>query len=154
MHDLESERMSTLEKLPWISFALLLITYIILGWLLSALHERWYVWLMVAVVVLLIIALLSTPWSKIRNSFIGLLKSDGRIFFSAIAIASLSFAIVCMLHIFSYALIVIAVNILARLDAQTSGLSARQAFWILAILSLAGLELGAVAQTVIPLPVV
>ena len=143
-----------MEKLPWISFALLLVTYIILGWLLSALHERWFVWLMVVVVVLLVIAALSTPWSNIRDGLTGLLKSDTRIFFSAIAIASLSFAIVCMLHIFAYALIVIAVNILARLDAQTSGLSARQAFVILAIVSLAGLELGAIAQTVIPFPVV
>jgi len=42
-----------------VSFSLLLVTYIILGWLLSALHERWFVWLMVVVGVLMIIAALS-----------------------------------------------------------------------------------------------
>ena len=145
--------MSTLEKSSWVSFTLLLVTYIILGWLLSALHEHWLVWLMVVVGVLLVIAALSTPWSTITNGLNSLLKSDSKIFFAAIALAFLLFAIVCMLHIFAYALIVIAVNILAKIDAQTSGLSARQAFLILAIVSLAGLELGAVAQTLIPIPI-
>lgn len=72
---------------------------------------------MVVVGVLMIIAALSTPWSKIKDGLTGLLKSERNIFFGAVAVALLSFAIICMLHIFAYALIVVAVNILARLDA-------------------------------------
>jgi len=92
----ESELMSSLEKLPWSPS--LLVTYIILGWLLSALHERWFVWLMVVVGVLMIIAALSTV-VKIKDGLTGLLKSG--IFFGAVAVALLSFAIICMLHIFA-----------------------------------------------------
>ena len=138
--------MPTLKKFPWVSLALLLVTYSTLGWLLSAFHDPLVVWVTIVVGVLLLAAALSSPWSKIRDDFARLFKSDTRAFFVAVAGAFLTVAIISWLHIFAHALVVISANTLVRLDAQTAGLSERQVFWILAIVSLAGLGLGRIAQ--------
>ena len=138
--------MPTLKKLPWVSIALLLVTYSTLGWLLTAFHDPLFVWGIIVVGVLLLAATLSSPWSKIRDEFTWLFKSDTRALFVAVATAFLTVAIISWLHIFAHALVVISANTLVRLDAQTAGLSERHIFWILAIISLAGLALGGVAQ--------
>ena len=138
--------MPTLRKLPWVSIALLLVTYSTLGWLLSALHDPLFVWVIIVVGVLLLAARLSAPWSKIRDQFAWLFKSDARALSVAVATAFLTVVIISWLHIFAHALVIISANTLVRLDAQTAGLSERQVFWILAIMSLAGLALGGVAQ--------
>lgn len=140
---------ANLKKFPWVSLALLLVTHSTLGWLLSAFHDPWFAWVMVVVGVLLLAAVLSSPWSKIRDGFALLFKSDTRAFFIAVAAALLMVLIISCLHIFAHALVVTSADTLVRLDAQTAGLSERQAFWILAILSLVGLGLGALAQTLI-----
>jgi hypothetical protein len=139
--------MPTLNKLPWVALALLLVTYSIFGWLLSALYDPWFVWAMIVVGVLLLTAALSYPWSKITDAFTFLVKSDTRAFCVAFVSAFLSVVIICWFHIFVHSLVAISVGTLARLDAQASGLSNRQTFWIMAIVSLGGLGLGAVAQT-------
>lgn len=141
--------MPTLKKFPWVSLALLLVTYITLGWLLSALHAPWPVWVIVVVCVLLLAASLSSPWSKIRYSFAPLFKSDTRTFLIATLGAFLSVVVITWLPAFAHALVVVSAGTLFKLDAQTSGLSERQAFWLLAIVSLVGLGLGAVAQPLI-----
>lgn len=142
--------MPTLKKLPWVSVALLLVTYSTLGWVLAAFHYPWFVWVMIVVVILLLAAFLSSPGAKFRDSS-HLFKSDTRTFFFVVAAAFLSVIIIWRLHIFVHALVTISAAILVRLEAQESRLSNRQTFWILAIVSLAGLALGAAAQTVIHL---
>ena len=137
------------KKLPWLSLVLLLVTYSILGWLLSALHDHWFVWVIVVVSVLLLAVALSSPWSKIRDVFARLFKTDSRAFFIAVIAALLTVVIICWFHIFAPALVVASAGTLVRLDAQTAGLSERQAFWMLAIISLVGLGLGIVGQTLV-----
>lgn len=140
--------MPTLKKLPWGSLALLLVTYSTLGWVLSAFHNPWVVWVMIGVGSLLLAAFLSSPRAKFRDSSL-LFKSDTTIFFFAVVAAFLTVVILWTLHIFVHALVTISAAILVRLDAQKSCLSNRQTFWILAIVSLAGLGLGAGVQTII-----
>lgn len=135
-----------MNKLPWTSAVLLLVTYITLGWLLSASHDPLYVWVTIAVGVLLLSASLSSPWSKLRNNFTRLFKSDTRAFLVAVVAAFVSVLIITWLHIFVHALVVISAGTLVRLDAQAAGLSQSQTFWLLTILSLVGLGLGGVAQ--------
>lgn len=138
-----------MKKLPWVSLVLLLAAYSTLGWLLSAYHDPWFVWVITVISVLLLATSLSSPWSRIRNGLARLFKSDSRAFFVAVVAAFLSVAIVTWLHVFVQALLVISAGILFRLDAQTAGLSNRQTFWILVTVSLTGLLLGAAAQILI-----
>lgn len=135
-----------MNKLPWTSAVLLLVTYITLGWLLSAFHYPLFVWVTIAVGVLLLSASLSSPWSKLRNNFTRLFKSDTRAFLVAVVAAFVSVLIITWLHIFVHALVVISAGTLVRLDAQAAGLSQSQTFWLLTIVSLVGLGLGGVAQ--------
>lgn len=135
-----------MNKLPWTSAVLLLVTYITLGWLLSAFHYPLFVWVTIAVGVLLLSASLSSPWSKLRNDFTRLFKSDTRAFLVAVVAAFVSVLIITWLHIFVHALVVISAGTLVRLDAQAAGLSQSQTFWLLTIVSLVGLGLGGVAQ--------
>ena len=138
--------MITLKGFPWVSLTILLATYSTLGWLLSAFHDPLIVWVAIGISILLLAAILSSPWSKIRDYFTHLFKSDTRTFLVAVIVALLSVAIVSWLHIFAHALVVISAGTLFRLDAQTSGLSERQEFWLLVIVSLLGLGLGGAAQ--------
>ena len=141
--------MPTLKKLPWVSLTLLLVTYITLGWLLSDFHGFWLVWVTVALGVLLLAAWLSSPWSEIRDFLAPLFKTDTRAFFVATVAAFLSVAVVTWLNIFVHILVVLSAGTLVKIDAQTCGLSRSQTFWIMGSVSLAGLGLGAVAQTFI-----
>lgn len=139
--------MPTLNKLPWVSSALLMVTYSTLGWVLAAFHDPWFVWVMIVVAILLLAAFLSTPGAKFRDT--DLFKSDTRTFSFVVAAAFLSVMILWRLHIFVHALVTISAAILVRLEAQEARLSNRQTFWILASISLTGLGLGAAAQTAI-----
>lgn len=139
--------MPILRKIPWFSSALLLVTYSTLGWVLSALRDPWYAWAIVVVGILLLNALLSSPWSKIRNGFARVFRSDTMTFFVAVLAAFLSVIIIAWLQVSAHALVVISAGTLFKLDAQTARLSEAQTFWILSIVSLAGLGLGGLAQT-------
>ncbi len=140
--------MPTLKKVPWLSIALLLATYSTLGWLLSAYHNPWFVWLIIVVGILLLAAALSSPREKFKDSP-GLFKSNTKAFFFVVVAAFLSVILLSRLHIFVHALVVISAATLFRLDAQAARLSNKQIFWILVIVSLAGLGLGLAAQTAI-----
>lgn len=138
--------MLTLKEFPWVSLTLLLVTYSTLGWLLSAFHDPVSVWVIIVTGTLLLATVLSSPWSKLRAHFTHLFKSDTRAFLFAVIVALSSVVIITWLHIFAHALVVISAGILVRLDAQTFGLSEKQAFLLLVIVSLLGLGLGGVAQ--------
>jgi len=137
-----------LKKLPWVSLALLLITYSTLGWQISASNNPWLIWIIIVVGALVVAALLSSPSTKLTNGS-GFFKSDTRSFLFLIAGAFLSVIIIWRLHIFAHALVTISSGILFKLDAQKAGLSNRQTFWIMTIVSLAGLGLGAAVQIAI-----
>jgi hypothetical protein len=139
--------MPTLKKLPWVSLTLLLVTYITLGWILSAVNDPLPIWVVVVGAILLLAMALSSPWSQIRDGFAQLVKSDSRAFFVAVVTAFAIVLIITWLYIFGHILVVISASTLVKLDTQTARWSNRQTFWFLAIIPLVGLGLGAVAQT-------
>ncbi len=148
--------MPTVKNLPWVSLALLLVTHSILGWqlsafLLSGATAAWAVWLWTIVVGadLLLAAAISSPWSKLQDDFASLLKSDSRAFLVAVIFAFLSVVTITWLHIFIHILVVMCADILVRLETQSVKWSPKQSFWFLVIFSLAGLGLGALAQTLL-----
>jgi hypothetical protein len=138
--------MLTVKNFPWVSLTLLLVTYTILGWQLYAFKGPVFLWIVVVVADLLLAVALSTSGSHKTDGFTLLFKSDSRAFFVAVTFAFFSVAIITWLHVFVHILVVIAAGTLVRLDAQTARLSSRQSFWFMAIFSLAGLGLGALAQ--------
>lgn len=140
--------MPTLKKLPWVSLALLLITYSTLGWQISASNNPWLIWIIIVIGALVVAALLSSPSTNFTDGS-GFFKSDTRSFLFLVAGAFLSVIIIWRLHIFAHALVTISSGILFKLDAQKAGLSNRQTFWIMTLVSLAGLGLGAAVQILI-----
>lgn len=138
--------MSILKRLPWVSLALLLVTYAILGWVISAANVRPFVWLVVAIAVFSLVGFWTTPWSNMANYSIFVFKSNLRTFALIILAAFLFFLMVAWFSVFLDSLVVIAAVILARIDFQLIGFSRKQAFWTLSIFSLIGLALGGFVQ--------
>lgn len=139
--------MPTLKKLPWISVGLLLTTYITFGWLLAMFHDPIAAWVIVVIGIVFLSTLLSSPWSKLRDDLASLFKSDTRAFFVAVGGAFLTVLIICWFHIFAHAMVATSAAILYRLDAQIVGWSEKHIFWVLIVVSILGLSLGAVGQS-------
>jgi len=138
------------KKLPWVSLLILLVTYTIFGWLLTAIHnDPWVIWLAAAATVLLIAAALTSALPVVKDLVGFTLKSDLRAFTVVTVAAFLTVFIVTWFSEFTHALILMSAESLARLELQTSRFTQWQAFWILSIVSLAGLGLGWVAHTLI-----
>jgi len=135
------------KKFPWISLALLLGTYGIIGWQLSGLESHWILWILAAMATVLLAAAVSSPWSKVRDGFASCFTSDTKAFLIAVVIAFLSVVIITWLHIFVHILVVFSASMLVRLDVQAARWSNRRSFWLIAIASLVSLALGALVHT-------
>lgn len=139
-----------IKKVSAVSLALLLITYITVGRLLSEAREPWFAWVIITLSVLLLAALLSSPRSRFRN-ISRFFKSDTRTFFFIVVAAFLSVVVLWRLHVFVHALIAISAAILVKLEAQAVRLTNGQIFWLIVIVSLTGLGLGSLLQKVVSL---
>ena len=131
-----------IKKIPWLALTLLLATNITLGGFLAAWHEHWSVWVVVALVILLIAAMLSCSWATIRDSFAHLLASDLRAFIVAVLISLLGVLIVFWLHTLAHFLVIICAFLLAKIDMQSANFSDRQIFRTICFTSMLGLLLG------------
>lgn len=134
-------------KIPWVSLVLLLLTYITLGWLLEAFDDPVAAWVIIVISIFLLSTFLASPWTQLRNDLGVLFKSDTRAFFVAVLGAFLTVLIISWFHIFAHGLVAVSSATLFRLDAQTVGWSEAQIFWMLTAASIAGLVIGAVAQS-------
>ncbi|PIG91988.1 hypothetical protein [Gloeocapsopsis sp. IPPAS B-1203] len=134
-------------KIPWLSFTLLLLTYITFGWLLEAFNDPIAAWVVAIACIFFLSTLLASPWSQLKNDLGLLFKSDTRAFFVAVVGAFLTVLIISWFHIFAHGLVAVSSATLFRLDAQRAGWSEMQIFWILTAVSIVGLVIGGVAQT-------
>jgi hypothetical protein len=134
------------KKLPWASLLLLVFTYGLFGWLISATDISWLLWLLGGVYVLLIALALTAPFRLIRSFYTSWLQSDTRAFLSVIFGALVAVVIINWLAIFIRILVLVSAAALVRLDLQTAGYTKWQAFGILLTVSLAGFGLGVLAQ--------
>jgi hypothetical protein len=134
------------KKLPWASLLLLVFTYGLFGWLISATDISWLLWLMGGVYVMLIALALTAPFRLIRSFYTSWLQSDTRAFLSVIFGALVAVVIINWLAIFIRILVLVSAAALVRLDLQTAGYTKWQAFGILLTVSLAGFGLGVLAQ--------
>ena len=134
------------KKFPVVSLLLLLVAYGTFSWFLYQSTAPWMVLLVVTTVALTEALLLTTLSRGLRAAIRGWLKSDIG-YFSVVLIGAFSIALVLVWHhIFEYIFLVLAAEILARLDLQMAGLNRWQSLAVLSIVSLLGLALGWIAS--------
>lgn len=135
-----------MKKLPWTSLLLVLCTYSVFGWLLTASDSSGLSWLMGATYTLLITAALTAPWELLKGFYANFLQSDSRAFVSVIVGSFLAVVVIRWIDIFFRILVLISASALARLDLQTESCNKWQAFGILLVVSLTGFGLGILAK--------
>jgi hypothetical protein len=134
--------MAILKRLPKISLVLVMLSYSTLGWGLSETQAPMYVWISVILIILLLVASLTVPWSEISKYSSLLVRSNLRSFAVTTVGAFLFFLMLAWFQIFLDILLIISAGILARIDCQTSSFKQAGTFLIMFIFSLAGLGLG------------
>ncbi|MCF2151147.1 hypothetical protein IQ276_032925 [Desmonostoc muscorum LEGE 12446] len=135
--------MSILKRVPWVSLALVLLSYSTLGWVISETHPPMFVWSVIVIAILLLILTLTTPWPKVTYYYTIVFESNVRAFGVAVLAAFLFFIMLAWFRIFLDTLLIISATILVRIDFQVAGLKKKLAFWSASIVSLTGLILGA-----------
>ncbi|MBD0387496.1 MAG: hypothetical protein ICV54_13475 [Nostoc sp. C3-bin3] len=141
--------MSILKRVPWVSLALLLLSYSTLGWVISETRPSLFVWLVTVVAILLLVVTLTIPWLKMTYYLNVLFKSNIRSFGVAVLAAFLFFVMIAWFRIFLDTLLIISATILVRIDFQMVGLREGLAFWTTSTFSLTGLALGALIHQLI-----
>jgi hypothetical protein len=131
------------KRVPWVSLALVLLSYSTLGWVISETHPPMFVWLVVVVAILLLIVSLTTPWPKVTYYYTVVFESNIKSFGVAVLAAFLFFIMLAWFRVFLDTLLIISASILVRIDFQIAGLQKNLAFWSACIFSLTGLSLGA-----------
>jgi hypothetical protein len=135
-----------ISKTPWLALTLLLATNTTLGGFLATWHEHWLVWVIVALCILLMAAMLSCSWAIIRDSFAHLLASDLRTFIVAVLISLVGVLIVFWLHTLAHFLVIVCAFLLVKIDMQAANFSDRQIFRTICFTSMLGLLLGAAIE--------
>ncbi|MDZ8188171.1 MAG: hypothetical protein RMX96_25370 [Nostoc sp. ChiSLP02] len=135
--------MSFLKTVPWVSLALVLLSYSTLGWVVSETHPPMFVWSAIVAAILLLILTLTTPWPKVTYYYTIVFESNVRAFGVAVLAAFLFFIMVAWFRVFLDTLLIFSATILVRIDFQVAGLKKKLAFWCASIFSLTGLVLGA-----------
>jgi len=141
--------MSILQRVPWVSLALVLLSYSTLGWVIAETLAPVSVWVATVVAILLLIVTLTIPWMKMRYYFSILLKSNTRSFAVAVLAAFLFFVMIAWFRVFLDTLLIVSATILVKIDFQTAGLREGLAFWTTSTFSLIGLALGALIHKLI-----
>jgi hypothetical protein len=138
--------MSILQRVPWVSLTLLLLSYSTLGWVISETKATLFVWAVTVLAILLFVSSLTVPWTRMTDVSNIVFQSSIRTFVFSVFAAFLFFIMLAWFRMFLDTLLIIAAAILARIDFQAAGFKEGQAFWLTSILSLAGVALGAAMQ--------
>ncbi|MEA5573127.1 hypothetical protein [Calothrix sp. UHCC 0171] len=134
--------MSIIKKIPWLSLTLALLTYSSLGWFISVINLDPIAWIGVAIALLLVVAIMTMPLLEFNKYTNYLFKSNIRTFVAAIFGALLLFLMLGWFRLFLDTLVIVAANILVRIDFQTAGWQQIHAFGILSLIALSGLGIG------------
>lgn len=142
----ETERtdlsMLFVKRLPLVSLTILLAAYTTFSWFLIQSTATWLAWALVLAFTVLQALLLTTLFDGLKMLIGAWLKSDVG-YFILILVASLGVTVVMVwFKVFGYLLVLIAAEVLARLDLQNAGYSRVQALLILTLFSLSGLAIG------------
>ncbi|TVQ23815.1 MAG: hypothetical protein EA367_02080 [Leptolyngbya sp. DLM2.Bin15] len=131
-----------MTKLPWLALGLLLLAYTTFSWFLYAAHVTWLAWAAVLMFTLAEALLLTTFSKGVRSLVRSWLASDVGYFTTIICAAFLVVIALVWVRVFSYVVMVLAAELLARLELQQWQKGRWQSFVILSLVSFAGLGLG------------
>lgn len=137
---------SPLAKVPLLSLALLFAAYTTFSWFLHSANINWLAWFAVASFSLVEALLLTTFSGGLRLIVRSWLESDVGYFTVVILGAFLMAVALVWIKVFSYILVVVAAELLARLELQNVGYHRWRAFFILTSVSFAGLAVGLAAD--------
>lgn len=137
------------RTIPCLSLFLLLASYGTFSWFLYRSTVTWVVWLAVLVLALLQALLLTALATDFKSFLSGWLKSDTGYFVSIIVAACFVAVIFVWIQVFGYILMLLAAEMLARLDLQNLGYTRFQSLAILTVVSLLGLWVGWTASQVL-----
>ncbi|TAE52666.1 MAG: hypothetical protein EAZ76_19200 [Nostocales cyanobacterium] len=141
--------MLMLKQIPWLSLTLVFLSYCALGWVISETETPWFVWVILISVILLLLASLTIPWSKIAQYYSTLLKSNLRSFLLTVVAAFVFFLMLAWFRIFLDTLLILSATILAKIDFQTSGYKTGVGFLLTSGFALSGLAVGALLHRLI-----
>lgn len=134
---------------PWLSLSLLFASYSTFSWFLYNATVSWIVWALVIAFALLQSLLLTTFADGLKSVIDRWLQSDVGYFTSVIIGAFLLALALVWTNILGYILVLVASEILARLDLQNIGCNRFQSLLILTSISLLGLLLGQVVSRIL-----
>lgn len=131
-----------MKRLLWLSLCMLLAGYGTLGYFLSRLTVPWVVWVAVMAFALLQTAFFSSVSQGFKTSFGEWFSSEvGH--FTVIAVMAFGLAFVLVwFHIFQYALMIGAAELLARVELQHSSIKPSVSIGILTSIALLGIATG------------
>jgi hypothetical protein len=134
--------MLPVKKLLLLSLLLLLGTYSVLGYLLSYWTVPWVVWMVIILFAFLQASLLANFTKDLKTSIREWADSDiGH--FTTISIVALSLAVVLVwFQFFQYVLMILATEVLARVELQHAGLNRSRSLGVLTGISFVGLGIG------------
>ncbi len=125
-----------LRKIPWGSLILLLLTFALLGWYLSSYHPIWSFWSFVAVVT----ATMAIIWGG--NSLLRWLKIGSQGLFFSLGLTLVACLAVLVSGLFAQVVMLLAAELLARIQLQSAGFSKNHTLWVLTAVAGLGLGLG------------
>ena len=143
-----------MKKFPWLSLALLLAAYATFSWffthaftqVLTFSGTAYLAWSLVLGFTLLEALLLTTQFNGLKSLIGRWLQSDVG-YFTLIFVASLGGTLAFIWsNVTGYFVVLIAAEILARLDLQNARFSRLQSFVILTVISMLGLAVGLIAS--------
>lgn len=137
--------MTSILKSPILSLILLFAAYTTFSWFLHRSNVSWLAWVIVIGFSLGEALLLTAFASGLRSLIRSWLESDVGYFSTVICSAFLVAIALVWFKVFSYILVVVAAELLARLDLLNAGCHRWKTFWILTLVSLAGLMVGLIA---------
>jgi len=135
--------MLRLRKLSWVSIGMMVLTYGVFGWLMSAsLVSPWLPWLGACYITIVITGLTLVPLRNWRTKIDYWLQSKLRSLISLIGGAFSMVIIFSWLDLSIRILVLIAAALLVRIDLVSQGLSKKQSFYFLGIFAWGSYGLG------------
>lgn len=139
---------SSVQTAPWLSLPLLLAAYATFSWFLHDSNVSWLAWGAIITFTLLEALLLTAFSQGFRSIIRGWLLSDAGYFAAIICGAILAAFALIWIKIFSYILVVVSAELLARLDLQNIGCNKWRTFVLLTLVSFSGLAVGIAAEAI------
>jgi len=131
-----------IRAFPWLSLGLLLVSYSTFSWYLYNSTTSWIIWVTVIAFSILQALLLTTFADGLRSIIDAWLQSDIGYFTTVIVGALLLAFALIWINILGYILVLLASEMLARLDLQRIGCNRIQSLFLLTGVSLLGLYFG------------